>query len=82
MQLVKHIFLANLLGLPALSVPVGLGSSSQLPVGLQLIGSWWEEAKLLHVAGALQADGVIPRPPIFHSELDRLLGADASSHKT
>ena len=73
MQLVKHIFLANLLGLPAISVPVGLGGVSRLPVGLQLIGSWWEEATLLQLAGALEADEAIPRPGVFHSELDRLL---------
>ena len=73
MQTVKHIFLANLLGLPAISVPIALGESSRLPVGLQLIGRWWEEATLLHLAGALRADEAIPRPPIFHTELDRLL---------
>ena len=71
----KHIFLANLLGLPALSVPVGMGSASGLPIGVQLIGAWWEEATLLRIASALDADAAVPRPPISHLEaLDAMLG--------
>lgn len=74
-QLMKHIFLANLLGLPALSVPVGMGSASGLPIGVQLIGAWWEEATLLRIASALDADAAVPRPPISHLEaLDAMLG--------
>jgi Asp-tRNA(Asn)/Glu-tRNA(Gln) amidotransferase A subunit family amidase len=75
-DLMKHIFLANLLGLPAISVPVGLGRETELPCAIQLIGEWWEEAKLLRLANALGADsegGALPRPPHFFSELDALL---------
>lgn len=43
---------ANLSGLPAISIPVG--SVEGLPVGGQLIGRAWEEAKLLSVAAALE----------------------------
>lgn len=71
--MIKHIFLANLLGLPASSVPIGLANETRLPVGLQLIGAWWEEAKLLRLACALDDDDAMPRPPIFFTELDRLL---------
>jgi len=38
----------NLAGLPALSVPAGFVSG--LPVGLHLIGKWWEDDKLLEIA--------------------------------
>jgi Asp-tRNA(Asn)/Glu-tRNA(Gln) amidotransferase A subunit family amidase len=31
-----------------------MGRASALPVGLQLIGAWWEEAKLLRLACALE----------------------------
>ena len=72
-ELMKHIFLANLLGLPALSVPLGLGAETSLPIGLQLIGSWWEEGKLLRLAKALDADGSTPRPKLFHDDLDGLM---------
>ncbi len=37
---------ANLAGIPALSLPCGF-SRSGLPIGLQLLGKWWEEALLL-----------------------------------
>jgi aspartyl-tRNA(Asn)/glutamyl-tRNA(Gln) amidotransferase subunit A len=44
---------ASLAGLPGMSVPCGLGEHS-LPVGLQLIGNYWQEAALLHTAHAFQ----------------------------
>jgi len=44
---------ASLAGLPAMSVPVGPGHLG-LPVGLQLIGNYFEEGRLLHAAHALQ----------------------------
>ena len=56
-----------------MSVPIGLGNESQLPVGLQLLGAWHEEAELLRLAGALDADAAIPRPSSYFSELDALL---------
>ena len=44
---------ASLAGLPGMSVPAGFGEHS-LPVGLQLIGNYWQEARLLHMAQAFQ----------------------------
>lgn len=43
----------SLAGLPGMSVPVGLGAGG-LPVGLQLIGNYFQEGQLLHTAHALQ----------------------------
>lgn len=43
----------NLAGLPALSTPAGF-SAEKLPVGLQLIGNYFGEARLLNVAHQLQ----------------------------
>lgn len=43
----------NLAGLPALSLPAGF-SSSGLPIGVQLIGNYFAEAKLLNVAHQMQ----------------------------
>lgn len=40
----------NLAGVPAISVPCGLGSESQLPVGVQLIGNMFQEATILRAA--------------------------------
>jgi aspartyl-tRNA(Asn)/glutamyl-tRNA(Gln) amidotransferase subunit A len=42
----------NLAGLPAASVPVGFADG--LPVGMQLIGNYFEEARLLRVAHQYQ----------------------------
>jgi aspartyl-tRNA(Asn)/glutamyl-tRNA(Gln) amidotransferase subunit A len=48
---------ASLAGLPAMSVPAGLAAvdgAPALPVGLQLIGNYFQEGLLLHAAHALQ----------------------------
>ena len=44
---------ASLAGLPGMSVPCGFGEGG-MPVGLQLIGNYFSEAKLLNAAHALQ----------------------------
>jgi len=44
---------ASLAGLPGMSVPAGFGAAG-MPVGLQLIGNYFEEGALLHAAHALQ----------------------------
>lgn len=44
---------ASLAGLPGLSIPCGMDNSG-LPVGLQLIGQHWDEARLCAVAAAYQ----------------------------
>jgi len=44
---------ASLAGLPAMSVPAALGAGG-MPVGLQLIGNYWQEGELLGAAHALQ----------------------------
>ncbi|MDO6386214.1 Asp-tRNA(Asn)/Glu-tRNA(Gln) amidotransferase subunit GatA [Uliginosibacterium sp. 31-12] len=53
----------NLAGLPALSTPAGF-SAEKLPVGLQLIGNYFGEARLLNVAYQLQqaTDWHLQRP--------------------
>ncbi|MFN3862076.1 MAG: Asp-tRNA(Asn)/Glu-tRNA(Gln) amidotransferase subunit GatA [Roseateles sp.] len=43
----------SLAGLPGMSVPVGTGAGG-MPVGLQLIGNYFQEGQLLHAAHALQ----------------------------
>jgi aspartyl-tRNA(Asn)/glutamyl-tRNA(Gln) amidotransferase subunit A len=44
---------ASLAGLPGMSVPAGFGAGN-MPVGLQLIGNYFSEAKLLNMAHRLQ----------------------------
>ncbi|MFQ5740965.1 MAG: Asp-tRNA(Asn)/Glu-tRNA(Gln) amidotransferase subunit GatA [Acidobacteriota bacterium] len=54
---------ANLAGIPALSLPCGF-SENRLPIGIQLLGSHFQEAKLLRVARALEKDLDLERPPL------------------
>ncbi|WP_394791920.1 Asp-tRNA(Asn)/Glu-tRNA(Gln) amidotransferase subunit GatA [Rhodoferax sp.] len=44
---------SSLAGLPGMSIPAGLGADG-MPVGLQLIGNYLQEAKLLNVAHRFQ----------------------------
>jgi Asp-tRNA(Asn)/Glu-tRNA(Gln) amidotransferase A subunit family amidase len=44
--------LANLIGVPGVSLPVGLDGG--LPIGLQLLGAWGSDAMLLDAAEALE----------------------------
>ncbi|MFL6276815.1 MAG: Asp-tRNA(Asn)/Glu-tRNA(Gln) amidotransferase subunit GatA [Blastocatellia bacterium] len=56
---------ANLAGVPGISLPCGL-SSEGLPIGVQLIGRHFDEARLLCAARNLeQALGVNLRPPMI-----------------
>jgi aspartyl-tRNA(Asn)/glutamyl-tRNA(Gln) amidotransferase subunit A len=55
----------NLAGVPGISLPCGL-SSTGLPIGVQLIGRHFDEARLLCAAHHLEkALGVTSRPPII-----------------
>ncbi|MFZ0736541.1 MAG: amidase [Candidatus Acidiferrales bacterium] len=46
---------ANLTGHPAISIPCGW-TNNRLPIGLQLIGRHWDEARLLQIAGAMEEE--------------------------
>jgi amidase len=52
------------LGFPALSVPTGVRDG--LPSGVQLIGGRFQEDRLLHVAGDIEARTPRLRPPLDH----------------
>ena len=56
---------ANLVGLPAISVPCGF-TSGRLPVGLQLMGRMFDEATLLRVGDAYErlTDWTTHTPPL------------------
>jgi aspartyl-tRNA(Asn)/glutamyl-tRNA(Gln) amidotransferase subunit A len=50
---IRQATLANLAGMPAISVPVGLHSSG-LPIGLQLLAGWGQEQRLLDAAARIE----------------------------
>jgi aspartyl-tRNA(Asn)/glutamyl-tRNA(Gln) amidotransferase subunit A len=47
-------FHANLAGLPAASVPCGFNSDG-MPVGLQIVGPWGEDERVLSASAAFEA---------------------------
>jgi amidase len=57
----SYNFLANLTGQPSIVLPCGF-SKEGLPIGLQLMGKRWGEAKLLGVAKALEK--LLPPCPV------------------
>jgi len=50
----RQAVIANLAGVPGISIPVGLHSSG-LPIGLQLLAAWGNEAALLDAADHISA---------------------------
>ncbi|XP_076919206.1 fatty acid amide hydrolase-like isoform X2 [Bidens hawaiensis] len=53
-SLMRFILAGNLIGLPAISVPVGYDKKG-LPIGLQIIGRPWGEATIMRLAAACEA---------------------------
>jgi aspartyl-tRNA(Asn)/glutamyl-tRNA(Gln) amidotransferase subunit A len=53
MSLIRFTNPFNLLGTPAVSLPCGF-TSAGLPIGLQIVGRWWEEGTVLRAANAYQ----------------------------
>ena len=66
----RYAFPANLTGLPAITFPVGYDENG-LPVGMQAMGRYWEEAVLLRIAYC--AEQVVARhtPQMFFPILGR-----------
>jgi aspartyl-tRNA(Asn)/glutamyl-tRNA(Gln) amidotransferase subunit A len=56
----------NLAGLPGMSIPCGFGAKGR-PVGLQIVGNYWSEARMLSAAHAFQqaTDWHTRAPPAF-----------------
>ena len=63
--------LANLTGIPGISVPVGI-SSTGLPISLQIVGPWYEEGRLIHIANQLEKEVAteLTRPKVHYDVLD------------
>ena len=55
MQMMKFIFLGNLLGMPGLTVPVDFDAPTGLPIGLHFLGNHWGEHELLRIGHALES---------------------------
>ncbi len=77
LHIMRFVFLANLTGHPALTLPVGL-SREGLPLAVQAIGRYWDEATLLRVAWMVEKEqGPLPPPQRFY-DLTQFLSEGAT----
>ena len=62
--------LGNLTGIPGIAIPVGM-SSTGLPISLQIMGPWFEEGRIIHVASLLEKEVVseITKPQVYYDTL-------------
>ena len=63
-KLMRFVYLTNLTGHPALSVPTGYDDAG-LPVGLQLIGPAWSEPLLFEAAAVVERGLEHRRPQVY-----------------
>lgn len=74
-QMVTKTFITNLLGYPAISIPIGLvetvDGTAKLPVGLQVICKHWRDEVCLQVANAVETllESNRTTPPSFRDIL-------------
>ncbi len=70
-ELMRFASMANFTGLPALSVPAGYDHNG-LPVGIQLIGRWWEEHKLLRLGKVIENGITKNIPELWYPTFDKI----------
>lgn len=63
--------IASVIGFPAITVPMGFVRNGRLPVGLELLGAEWSEARLLELAYGYEAATHLRRAPINTPPLRR-----------
>jgi len=68
-QLMRYMGLGNFTGIPGLTLPVGYDDQG-LPIGLQIMSSWWNEHVMLRVAHA--TEGFVPKkkPQVYYNLLE------------
>ena len=75
-QVILFSFLGNLAGVPAVVIPVGYLPNG-LPIGLQVMGRWWEEHVILRVAQVaeqlVERKGGKKRPEVYHDLLQDVI---------
>jgi Asp-tRNA(Asn)/Glu-tRNA(Gln) amidotransferase A subunit family amidase len=68
-QVMKYIFLANGLGIPAVTCPVGYDTDG-MPIGIQYQAKWWNEDLLLRLAHASEhIHGASTKKPQVYTSL-------------
>lgn len=68
-QLLKYMGLANFTGIPGMTLPVGYDEHG-LPIGLQIMSSWWNEHVMLRVAHAAEGFVSKKKPQVHYNLLE------------
>lgn len=69
--LTRFSHIANFAGIPSIVIPVGFDSNN-MPISIQLMTRWWDEATLLRIAIALEQFAE-PRVPQVYFDLLKIL---------
>jgi Asp-tRNA(Asn)/Glu-tRNA(Gln) amidotransferase A subunit family amidase len=81
-KVMRFIPLANFLGLPSLSVPIGYEHDTKLPIGFQILGDAWHEHKLLRLGHAIEAHFLERKTPPSKNFFDPLADWMGPHHDT
>ena len=70
----RNGILAALTGMPVVTVPAGFSKPTEdapigVPIGMEILGRPWEEAKLLGIGYAVEQMSKIRRPPVWAREM-------------
>lgn len=69
-KLTAYSFAANLIGIPAITVPVGTDNDG-MPIGFQIMAARGREDVVLRLAASLERDGIaaVPHPKVWYHPL-------------
>ncbi len=70
-EIMRYALFPNMTGHPAISFPVGY-SDAGLPIGMQIIGRYWDEVTLFRLALAAESRLERKKPALFFDPLDDL----------
>lgn len=68
LRTMRYMHLANLTGVPALVVPVGY-TNSGLPISLQIMAKWWDEALLFRIGLKLEQFHLATAKPAIYYDI-------------
>jgi len=71
-KLMNFSALANMTGIPSISIPVGYSCHSNLPIGVQVMTKWWNEADGLELAKFIESKIKMKKPEVFFNMIEEI----------